>query len=98
MRSRYSAYTKSEIKYLIQSTHISQRYLYNPTDLKNWADNSKWLKLEIIKTEKGNENDSKGKVEFKAYYIESGLEKIHHEISEFKKEKGLWYFVSGVSG
>lgn len=96
MRSRYTAYVKVEIDYLIASTHISQRYLYNKNALKQWAENSQWLKLEILRTIKGNFNDIAGQVEFKAYYIEDNLEEFHHELSDFKKENDQWYFVSGI--
>ena len=96
MRSRYSAYVKTEIDYLIDSTHISQRHLYNKENLRQWSENSDWLKLEIINTVNGNINDITGQVEFKAYYIENDQEIIHHELSEFKKENDKWYFVSGT--
>lgn len=95
MRSRYSAYCKHEIDYLINSTHISQRHLYSYLDLKNWADRTQWQKLEIIKTKDGLKTNLSGEVEFKAYYIEDCIQKTHHELSFFKKEEGIWYFVSG---
>lgn len=95
MRSRYSAYVNVEIDYLINSTHITQRHLYTEENLREWAENSKWLKLEIINTKDGNKNNSTGYVEFKAYYLEDNQEKVHHELSLFKKENGIWFFVNG---
>lgn len=95
MRSRYTAYNKSEIDYLIKSTHISQKHLYSYSDLKEWADKTQWQRLEILSTKSGLKNSLTGEVEFKAYYLEDGIQKTHHELSFFKKENDLWYFVSG---
>lgn len=95
MRSRYSAYAKTEIEYLINTTHQEQMHLYNPQTLQKWSENSLWLKLEIINTKDGGINDSSGQVEFIAHYIEDGIKKTHHELSYFKKENGKWYFVKG---
>lgn len=96
MRSRYTAYTKAEVAYLLQSTHPSQRKHYAAKDLLQWATSSLWLRLEIISTQRGQANDLEGKVEFMAYYTDSkGWPQTHHELSTFKKEAGKWYFVEG---
>ncbi|RYX99634.1 YchJ family protein [bacterium] len=95
MRSRYSAYAKAEIDYLLSSTDISQRHLYTQKSLRDWAEKSQWLKLEILSASKGQKNDNSGLVEFKAYYNENGIAKIHHELSTFVKKDGHWYFQSG---
>lgn len=96
MRSRYSAYTKAEIDYLLNSTYTSQRHLYTQKSLRDWAEKSQWLKLEIVSTIKGQKHDNSGLVEFKAYYHENGIAKIHHELSTFIKKDGYWYFESGI--
>ena len=49
----------------------------------------------ILKTEKGQETDTEGTVEFIANYILEGKEQRHHELSEFRKDKDFWYFVDG---
>lgn len=95
MRSRYSAYVKTEIEYLINTTHPGKRNLYNPENMQQWSENSQWLKLEILNTKDGNVYDDSGQVEFMAHYIEKGIKKIHHELSFFIKEKGKWYFDYG---
>ena len=96
MRSRYSAYAIIASQYLIDSTHISQRANYSKTDIEAWAKESHWQKLEIIDCKKGLLNDSIGEVEFKAYYKDSkNILRIHHEKSVFKKEDGVWFYVSG---
>ena len=96
MRSRYTAYTIADIPYLVQSTHPSQRHFYSATDLKRWALSSKWVRLEILSTEMGKASDTKGFVEFKAYFVDEDLvPQIHHEYSTFSKENGVWYFLKG---
>lgn len=96
MRSRYTAYAVVDIPYLVQSTHPSQRHFYSATDLKRWALSSKWVKLEILYTEQGNASDTKGFVEFKAYFVDEDLQPhTHHEYSTFTKENATWYFLKG---
>ena len=80
MRSRYDAYVRVDIDYLIETTLLEKRDFYNVEGIRNWASNSKWLKLEVIDTIKGGEFDSDGVVEFKAYYLENEKLKIHHEV------------------
>lgn len=96
MRSRYSAYVVVDIDYLIDTTILENRNLYNSDGIKEWATNSNWQKLEIVNTIKGGEFDEDGVVEFRAYYLEANNQKIHHEISNFKKINGVWYYVDGI--
>ena len=96
MRSRYSAYAIIASQYLIDSTHISQRANYSKTDIKAWAKESHWQKLEIIECKNGLSADAVGEIEFKAYYTDcKNILQIHHEKSVFKKENGDWFYVSG---
>ena len=96
MRSRYSAYVVVASQYLIDSTHISQRANYSKTDIEAWAKESHWQKLEIIECKNGLSADAVGEIEFKAYYKDSkNILRIHHEKSVFKKEDGVWFYVSG---
>ena len=98
MRSRYSAYATANIEYLLKTTHPSTRKFHDSKSIKNWATLNTWQKLEIIFTEKGTQNDKKGIVEFKAYYLDSNsVPNIHHEVSNFVKELGKWFFVDGKS-
>jgi SEC-C motif domain protein len=93
MRSRYSAYAMMNVEYLLKSTHPSTRKFHDPEELENWAKANSWQKLEIISTIEG---DKKGVVEFKAFYLDSNsTPQIHHEISNFQKELGKWFFVDG---
>ena len=41
------------------------------------------------------EGDDEGIVEFKAHYESKGIKNIHHEVSEFQRKDGQWYFIDG---
>lgn len=95
MRARYSAFAKQEVKY-ISSTHIPGTEDFDEKEASEWAKNSEWKKLEIVSTSKGQEEDDKGMVEFKAFYSDKeGNDYVHHELSTFKKQDGKWYYVDG---
>jgi len=95
MRSRYSAFAKGEIDYLKQSLHPKQRTDYDPDSTRRWAEHSEWLGLEIVDTHDGGENDEEGTVEFIAKYRQKGGTLAHHEIGEFKRSNGIWYYHDG---
>jgi SEC-C motif domain protein len=95
MRSRYTAYTTNNIAY-IESTHDpATRDSLNLDSTEEWARNSEWLGLEIIRTEGGGPKDEAGIVEFKASYRQEGEDVVHHEESSFVKQDGQWYFHDG---
>ncbi len=95
MRSRYSAYDKVEIEYLIETTYPTKRSLHKFESIKEWSENSRWEKLEVLSTKDGGVNDEVGQVEFIAHYNEHGIKRSHHELSYFKKENGKWFFEYG---
>ena len=96
MRSRYCAYVTLNVAYILKTTHHSKRTFHDAQAIKDWAKSSIWQKLEIISTIKGTPKDSTGTVEFKASYLDLGLQpKCHHERSNFIKVSGEWFFVDG---
>ncbi|MEI8356421.1 MAG: YchJ family protein [Deltaproteobacteria bacterium] len=97
MRARYSAYVKVELDYLFSSTHPHHRQGYDHKGTRLWAENSQWDGLEILDAKGGGPADSEGKVEFIASYREKGLKREYHELANFKKEEGRWYFTEGKS-
>ncbi len=97
MRSRYSAFEKKCITYLGDSLLPESRKDWSEEDTRKWADNSEWLSLEIVSTEKGLENDDEGIVEFIARYKEGKQDKSHHEISQFQKIDNQWYYADGMT-
>jgi SEC-C motif-containing protein len=90
MRSRYTAYVKGKVDYLIATTHASTRHRFSRKDIEKWAKANVWLKLEIIES-------LPSIVEFKAYYMQGlNAPEIHHERSTFKQENGKWFYVDGI--
>lgn len=95
MRSRYTAYTKTAFEYLLHTTHPSKTDDYDHESIKKWSEESEWHGLEIIETINGGQNDDSGSVEFIARYSENGQRREHHEIGNFKKQDGQWYYYDG---
>ena len=92
MRARYSAHVLKLVDFIVETTHSSTRHTIELQALQDWLSETEWQKLEVLKTAKGKGEDIRGKVEFKAYYKPNN---IHHELSSFEKEGGIWYFVKG---
>jgi len=96
MRSRFSAYAIGAVEYILRSTHPSTRKFYDAESIEKWAQSSVWQKLEIISKSAGEAKDKKGSVEFKAYFLDAeNNPHIHHELSNFEKYLGKWFFVGG---
>lgn len=95
MRARYSAYARVETDFLSTSLHPDRREKHDQQETRNWAAKSQWDRLEILRTEEGGENDTKGLVEFIAYYSVKGERTRHHEVATFVKENDEWYFDDG---
>ena len=97
MRARYSAYVIAEMDFIFESTHPDHRKGYDHEGTRSWAENSDWLGLQILGTNKGGETDKVGEVEFIARFKENHTTlREHHENGQFKKEDGKWYFTEGV--
>ncbi len=92
MRARYTAYTEVQMDF-IEKTHDPKTR--STTDMKanrEWAESTKWQGLEIIETKQGGIEDEAGTVEFKAMFgTDEGLQE-HHELSQFRKQDGKWFF------
>lgn len=89
MRSRYAAFVVQDADYLYETTHKSTRKNVTREGYLSSAQNTTWLKLEIIFA-------AVDVVEFKAYYLGRSLDtEILHERSNFKKEEGKWFYVDG---
>jgi len=95
MRSRYTAYGLKDIDYILD-THDPETRLDSYADIEEWVASIHWTGLEIISTEKGREEDQKGKVHFKAHYNQNGKAECIQENSSFRKVGQKWLYVSGV--
>ena len=88
MRSRYSAFVRGDVAYLLATWHSTQR----PADLK-LETGGKWLGLEIKQHRiTGPDN---AEVEFVARFRLAGRAVRQHERSRFVRENGRWWYVDG---
>ena len=96
MRSRYSAFAKEEIDYIVKTTAIGQQQSLDIKAIADWSKANQWLKLEIVQAqEKLDKNHTQ--VELKAHYADakdtSRTEQLLHEVSHFVTHDGAWYFL-----
>ncbi len=96
MRARYTAYAKHEIDFIISSCITKDKESeIDKEETRKWSENSDWLGLSIIRTERGLENDTTGIVEFTATYSQKGLKEVHKEKANFEKKDDRWYYSHG---
>ena len=88
MRSRYSAFVKGLVPYLLQTWHASTR----PPTLELEA-GAQWLGLEIRQHQ--STGSDAAEVEFVARYRVGGRAVRQHERSRFVREGGHWFYVDG---
>lgn len=96
MRSRYTAYCRKEINYLVESTHSTMRQPGDDIKILQWANACTWESLIIETIRDGKSGDNEGYVQFKAFYFQKGQRFCHEENSHFVKEDGKWKFVCAV--
>lgn len=92
MRSRYTAFAYQNAGYLLQTWDETTR----PKTLDFSDDTSQWQQLVIVKAKNGLAMDVAGQVEFKAFYTQSVVQYVLHELSRFVKREGAWYYVDGI--
>jgi SEC-C motif-containing protein len=95
MRSRYTAFVKAEIDYVLQTIHPEKRDQHDTKTIASWATKSDWTRFELRDTIAGGMDDDQGQVEFIAHYRRKGVKEIHHELAQFKKVEGEWFFYDG---
>ena len=88
MRSRYSAFVRGDVPYLMATWQSSQR----PAELTLEA-GAKWLGLDI-KQHRVTGADT-AEVEFVARFRVGGKAVRQHERSRFVREDGRWFYVEG---
>ena len=89
MRSRYTAFAKTDIDYLASTLAPEALEGFSREDSQSWAEQAQWLGLEVRKAE-GDQ------VEFVARFRLNGKAHIHHELASFRQVDGVWKYVDGV--
>ena len=97
MRSRYSAYVKHTIDYIMNTCVSKGKDDIDYKSTRKWSEESEWLGLKIISTEDGGITDTEGTVEFEADYVSNGLKDTHHEKAKFKSDNAdsKWLYDEG---
>ncbi|MBF0785224.1 YchJ family protein [Muribacter muris] len=92
MRSRYTAYTRQDIDYIVNTTVPSQQPLLDRKAMQQWAATTRWAGLTIVahQPQLGKLHSS---VEFHAFFDTENGRQSHHERSLFVRIDGRWYFV-----
>ncbi|MFK8182564.1 MAG: YchJ family protein [Phormidesmis sp.] len=100
MRSRYTAFCLGRTDYLIATHHKEHRAADDPDTLEKSIQNTRWINLLVVGTQKGQKKDKKGTVEFVAAYRNATaatspkIEQLH-ERSQFVRENGQWFYTEG---
>lgn len=92
MRSRFTAFAIGDAEHLQRTWHPSTR-----PDALDLDDAVRWLRLDILGTERGGPFDADGIVEFEAFYREAGVRGSMRERSRFTREDRVWFYVDGVT-
>lgn len=91
MRSRYTAFVRGDVAYLLATWHPSTR----PQRLEP-EDGVKWLGLKVLRAPPARPHDHEGLVEFVARYkVGPNRAQRLHETSRFVHENGRWYYIDG---
>jgi SEC-C motif-containing protein len=94
MRSRYTAFCRGSIDYLIATHHPSKRQASDRRTLQNSINSTEWLSLMVLNASPPTPTDSVGFVEFAAFYKRGDFGQLH-ERSQFIKENGRWFYLQG---
>ncbi|MDT0404833.1 MULTISPECIES: YchJ family protein [Streptomyces] len=86
MRSRYCAFVRGEVAYLLRTWHPRTRPERLELDPR-----MRWTGLEILETGDGSAFHAAGTVTFRASYRGGSL----HERSRFERVDGAWVYVDG---
>ena len=94
MRSRYSAFVKAEVDYLL-ATHPEPEL--NAAErrraLRESCRHTSWLGLRVLQTSAGGANDVQGTVQFEARYRGGVL----RETSLFERREGRWCYIRALA-
>lgn len=89
MRSRYTAYVRRDLAYLLRTWDEADR----PAQLD--LDSVTWLGLEVLSVTDGGVDDARGTVAFAAHYEDASGAGTMHETSRFERRDGAWVYVDG---
>lgn len=93
MRSRFTAFAVGDAAYLRRTWHASTR----PAEL-SLDETIEWYRLDVVATSGGSSLDTRGTVEFRAFWRSAQGRGVQQETSRFVREHGRWWYVDGDVG
>jgi SEC-C motif-containing protein len=96
LRSRYVAFTRGEIDYVLGTHHSRTRDQVSREEITDWARSSEWHGLRVIRVTPHEQDPNKATLVFHARYSNEGKLHEHYEQSEFEKEGADWKFVDAI--
>nr|WP_257469633.1 MULTISPECIES: YchJ family protein [Pantoea] len=96
MRSRYCAYVKHDVDYLVSTWHPTRCDPALAGLLSESFAGTEWLSLNVTHCEPGR-NQDEAFVTFFARYRENGVNRAMYERSRFLREDQRWYYVDGIT-
>lgn len=96
MRSRYAAFSRGEVDYLIRTWHPEKQGELDRRSLEEDGKSLRWTGLKIVDVVDGGPADTTGIVEFEASYATPTTSGVMRERSRFIKIAGAWYYVDAV--
>ena len=93
MRSRYSAYVRCDIDYIVATTVPAQQVLLDGDAMRQWSAGTQWCGLEVLQhwPRAGKHH---AEVEFKAWFDTAQGRQYHHKRSAFVCIAQRWYFLN----
>jgi SEC-C motif-containing protein len=96
MRSRYVAYVRGDIDYLVATHDPKTKRRFDREAAARWARSARWQGLRVAAVEDGGPEDDSGVVEFIASFTMDGKLQTHHERSRFRRlDDGRWVYSDG---
>lgn len=92
MRSRFSAFAVGDADYLLATWHPSTR----PTTFALDPE-LRWYRLDILDRSAGGLLDTRGEVEFEAFWRSPDGRGTQRERSSFVREGGRWFYLDAAS-
>lgn len=96
MRSRYTAYSRHDVDYLLATWHQTHRSAELRQALSENASLIRWEGLNIVACEAGS-HVNEAYVTFFARYVENGRSGAVYERSRFVREDQRWYYIDGTT-
>jgi SEC-C motif-containing protein len=95
LRSRYTAFAMARTDYLVDTLTPDLRDSFDLVEAESVAADAKWQGLEIRSITGGGVDDDSGAIEFVATFRLRDELRVHHELSQFRRQGGYWLCAGG---